>query len=130
MKHGMITRDLSDCETLIMKIIWDAKEDVAVQELIVRLRERFGKDYARTTVVTFLKKLSDKGYVSTYRIGRASYAHAEKDEEHYKQQLLEDETKFWFDGKPSGLMSALCKTQKISQEEADKIREMLNGLDG
>ena len=47
-----------------------------------------------------------------------------------KQQLLEDETKFWFDGKPSGLMSALCKTQKISQEEADKIREMLNGLDG
>ena len=79
MEHGMITRDLSDCETLIMKIIWDAKEDVAVQELIVRLRERFGKDYARTTVVTFLKKLSDKGY------GRASYAHAEKDEEHYKQ---------------------------------------------
>ena len=45
-------------------------------------------------------------------------------------RLLEDETKFWFDGKPSGLVSALCKTQSISQEEADKIREMLNDLDG
>ena len=32
MEHGMITRELSDCETLIMKIIWDAKEDIAVQE--------------------------------------------------------------------------------------------------
>ena len=58
-----VTRGLSACETLIMKVVWDAKEDIAVQELIVQLKEQYGKDYARTTVVTFLGKMADKGCV-------------------------------------------------------------------
>ena len=39
-----VTRGLSACETLIMKVVWDAKEDIAVQELIVQLKEQYGKD--------------------------------------------------------------------------------------
>ncbi|MCD8149379.1 MAG: BlaI/MecI/CopY family transcriptional regulator [Clostridiales bacterium] len=120
---------LSACETLIMKLIWDSHGDIAVQDLIVRMRERYEKDYARTTMVTFLKKLSDKGYVSTYRVGRISYAHAEKSEEQYKQQMLSEETDFWFGGKPSRLVSALCSSQKISEDEIRSIRELLDDLD-
>lgn len=92
-----VTRELSACETLIMKVVWDAKEDIAVQELIVQLKEQYGKDYARTTVVTFLGKMADKGFVSTHRRGKNAFVHAEKNEDAYKSKLMNEETDFWFE---------------------------------
>ena len=38
--------DLSACETMIMKVIWDAKEDIALQDLIRELADRYKKNYA------------------------------------------------------------------------------------
>ena len=67
-----LNEELSACESVIMKVIWDAKEDIAVQEIIQELGIRFDKHYARTTVVTFLHKMAEKGYVSTYRKGKAA----------------------------------------------------------
>ena len=52
--------ELSPCEALIMKLIWEAPQDIPVQELIDQLRDDYGKDYARTTVVTFVGKLDRK----------------------------------------------------------------------
>ena len=56
--------ELSPCEALIMKLIWEAPQDIPVQELIDQLRDDYGKDYARTTVVTFVGKLKDKALIS------------------------------------------------------------------
>ena len=70
--------DLSACETMIMKVIWDAKEDIALQDLIRELADRYKKNYARTTVVTFVHKIVDKGFATTYRKGKAAYIHTEK----------------------------------------------------
>ena len=91
-------RNLSACETIIMKAIWDMGEDISIPDLIVRLKEKHGKDYARTTVVTFLLKLSDKGFVRTYRKGKLSYAHAMKSEDEYRKKLLVEELEYWFRG--------------------------------
>lgn len=70
--------DLSACETMIMKVIWDAKEDIALQDLIRELADRYKKNYARTTVVTFVHKIVDKGFATTYRKGKAAYIHPKK----------------------------------------------------
>ena len=68
--------ELSGCECLIMKTIWDVREGIAVQDLIRELAVRYDKNYARTTVVTFLHKMAEKGFVSTYRKWKSSYVHA------------------------------------------------------
>ncbi|MCD7922511.1 MAG: BlaI/MecI/CopY family transcriptional regulator [Clostridiales bacterium] len=122
-------KKLSACETLIMKLVWDAEGDISVQKLIVEIRERYGKDYARTTVVTFVKKLMDKGYVSTYRVGRASFVHAERDEYLYKQRLMSEATDFWFEGKPSGLLAAVCSGRNVPEEEILAMRKLLDELE-
>lgn len=119
-------RNLSASETIIMKAVWDAQGDIATQELIKVLRTQYGKDYARTTVVTFLLKLSDKGFVRTYRQGKLSYVHAMKSEDEYKAKLLREETDFWFQGKVSKLVSALCSVKKLTKEEAAEIRSILD----
>ena len=124
------SQELSAGEILIMKLIWNAKEDIAVQELIVKMKEQYDKEYARTTMVTFLKKMSDKGYVSTYRIGNASFVHAEKSEEWYKKELINREKDFWFNGSPSLLMATALHSEKdISKEEIQRMRELLDEFD-
>ena len=117
--------DLSACETMIMKVIWDAKEDIALQDLIRELADRYKKNYARTTVVTFVHKIVDKGFATTYRKGKAAYIHPEKSLAAYRDELLQQQLEFWFDGKPSAFLSAWCEKNKLSREEADRIREII-----
>ena len=76
--------ELSVCEAPIMKIIWESNPDISVPELVKQLNEQYGKEYARTTVVTFLTRMAGKGYITTQRRGRISYVHAIKSEQEYK----------------------------------------------
>ncbi|MBR6665857.1 MAG: BlaI/MecI/CopY family transcriptional regulator [Lachnospiraceae bacterium] len=122
-------RNLSASETTIMKAIWDAGQDISIPDLIELLRTDYGKDYARTTVVTFLLKLSDKGFVRTYRKGKLSYAHAMKSEADYRTKLLNEETDYWFEGNVSNLFSALCSSRKLTKEEILEIRSLLDDID-
>lgn len=91
--------ELSPCEALIMKLIWEAPQDIPVQELIDRLRDDYGKDYARTTVVTFVGKLKDKRFVDTYRKGKAV-----------------------------DMVASICESQKLEDDEIKRIKKILNGL--
>lgn len=129
MRKKVVEKELSACESVIMKVVWDAKEDIQLQDLMEALRVQYGKDYARTTVATFLQRLSDKGFVTTYRKGRISYTHALRSEEEYKNKMLREETDFWFQGNASKLMSALCKTKKLTKDEVQQIKEILDGMD-
>lgn len=129
MNEQMIGREISGCESLIMKIVWDSKEDISTPELIDELRTRYGKDYARTTVVTFVQRLAEKGFVSTYRKGRTSYVHALRKEKEYTEKFMHDAETFWFAGSTSKLFAALCNTKKLSKKEIEQIRETLDGLD-
>lgn len=128
MKKAVI-RELSACETLIMKVIWDAKDDIAVQDLIVQLKEQYGKDYARTTVVTFLGKMADKGFVSTHRRGKNAFVHAEREEDAYKSKLMSDETDFWYEGQIDQLVASACSKRKVSKEEIQRLRELLDSME-
>ncbi len=118
--------DLTNCEKMIMKVIWDEEGDCELQHLINELRDRYGKNYARTTVGTFLKKLINEGYVSTHRVGRASYSHAEISEADYLEYLMNKENHFWFAGSQSKMLDALVRAEAVSDDEMSKMKEILN----
>lgn len=122
-------RNLSGAESLVMKAIWDAGEDIAVPDLMTALRIKYGKEYARTTIQTFLLKLSGKGFVRVYRKGKLSYVHAVKEEEDYKAKLLREEMEFWYHGNPAELLSGLFRAGKMKEEDREQIRRALDGLD-
>ena len=121
-------KNLSASETNIMKAIWDAKEDISVPDLMEQMKIKYGKEYARTTVATFLLKLSGKGFVRSYRKGKLSYARAIRSEEEYKKKLMVEEAEFWFEGKITDVMSALCSEKKLTKEEVDEIRSILDDI--
>lgn len=121
-------KNLTISETTIMKVIWDEETDISMPDLIEKLRTKYGKEYARTTVGTFLVKLSAKGFVKTYRQGKISYVHATKKEEDYKNRLLSEETEFWFRGSIPSVISALCREQKLTKEDISEIRSILDDI--
>ncbi len=112
-----------------MKAVWDAGDDISIPDLITVLREQYGKDYQRTTVVTFLSRLAGKDYVETFRRGRLSYARPLKSEEEYKSYLAGRELNRWFRDDASDYVSSLLKERGISKEEKEKIRRLLDELD-
>ena len=123
MSKEFFSRELSACEALIMKSIWDYDGDMPLQQLLDTLKNEYQKDYARTTVATFLSRLTAKGYVQTYRKGRTSYSHALMDKDEYKAKLIREQADFWFNGDDVALVKALAKSKQYSQEEADQISD-------
>lgn len=98
---------LTACEEVIMKAIWNADGDIATQDLIEVLRTQHEKDYARTTVTTFLIKLTAKRFVQTYRKGKNSYVHATIKEDEYKDMILKHMIDFWYAGDVESLQKKL-----------------------
>lgn len=122
-------RNLSASESMVMKTIWDAREDISVPDLMTALKVKYGKEYARTTVQTFLLKMIGKGFVHIYRKGKLSYVHALKDETEYKAKLLREEMDFWYRGNPAELVASLFRAGEMTEEDKEQIRRALDGLD-
>ena len=59
----METNDISACERLVMKAIWDTPEEMALQEIMDKVNEENGKSWKPQTVSTFLARLVRKGFL-------------------------------------------------------------------
>ena len=64
---SMRRNELSECELIVMKCVWDGNGDITCAEVIEKLKTKYGLDYAETTVYTFLKNLKNKGFIETYK---------------------------------------------------------------
>lgn len=125
-------KELTASELIIMKAIWDAGEDIAKMKLQERLRDQYGRNYAMTTISTFLVNLINKGYIKNYRVGKMSYIHVLKSEEAYKESQILKQKKFWYGGKASDLICAVFKATKkseLTKEDTDRIRSLLDEMD-
>lgn len=92
---------LSPTEEIILQAIFDlqdASEEVPVPELTEHLGKKCGKDYARTTVVTFIERMATKGAVTKYRKGRISYVIPLYSKEAYRDFLVNELISGWYNG--------------------------------
>ena len=128
-KDSLNENKLTHSQLLIMKCVWDHGEDISYQELMSVLAKRFGRDYHRSTLVTFLQQMENKGYITTHREGRFAYVHALMTEEEFQKVHAREETDFWFHGKASIFLSALYKAEGIPAEDAEQIRRLLDEWD-
>ena len=129
MKGIIMKKDLSPAEELIMRAVWAFEHDPDLPILTEYLKEEYGKEYARTSMVTFLLRLSNKGFVETYRKGRLSYVHALKSEDEYRVEVAKKDMNFWFKGGAVSFLSTLHSYGRLTEEDRQKIKEYLDELD-
>ena len=108
-------------ESRFADIIWQ-NEPVTSSELVKKAKEELG--WARTTTHTVIRRLCDKGlFVNENGTVTAKLSR----EEFYTNQSLQyvEET---FDGSLPKFIAAFTKGKKITKEEADAIRKMIDEM--
>ena len=101
-------------------------DNVAVADLLERLKTEYGKEYARTTNQRILcPTLRDKGYV-TYE--KRSHAYVYKpliSEQDYQKELMKRYQKTSFSGSAVEFIRAYLDSQELTAEDLKAIRELV-----
>ena len=117
---------LGTTEMEIMNHVWELGDATvaAVQHEILKQRQ-----VAYSTILTIMRNLTNKGYL-TYRTEGLTYIYqATKPAEEVRQTMLEGMLDKVFNGSSVALMQALVSSEKLSQEERDEIKRMIDEME-
>ena len=124
----MYYKELTECETMVMRTIWNAKGEISVQEIIDEVADTYGKRMKRTTASTFILRLRDKSYIEGRQEGRNVYYRAIVSEEDYKKSRAKDYLQFWYDGSLEKAVVMLCESAQLSREKCEMIKKVVGEL--
>ena len=119
---------LAGAELEVLKALWDGGPGT-VREVNTRL-EGQGHRWAYTTVQTMLQRLEAKGYVRSERARPAHTYAAAVSRERVLSQRLRDLADQYCDGTASPLLLALVEGGRISAAEIQRLRKLLDDLEG
>ena len=122
----MTLENLTDCEQLVMKTVWDAAEELSLMEIMQRVNDKYHKEWKPQTVSTFLARLVRKGYLRHYRQGRVFFYQILVPIEEYKGQLTNDYVIFWNHDNADELLCALIRERPLRSEEIERINSLIN----
>lgn len=111
---------ISDYELELMKIIW-ANGGTALYSEIADNLEKKGYKWTKSTIITLLSRLGDKGLLKISKIGRRNKYHSlisEQDYQTIQTRILVDKM---YNGDTSGLVATLIKRDFLS---ADDLKEL------
>lgn len=125
----MATRriQLSDTELEVLKALWEARA-ATVRELHEKLAAE-GRQWAYTTVLTFLVRLETKGFVASERSGVAHVYRPVVTRETLLRRKLSDLARELCDGASTPLVKALVQGKKFSPDEIDQFRQLIDELE-
>lgn len=116
---------LPDAELEIMNALWDADAPLTAAELETALP---GPPRARTTLLTLLARLEEKGCVTREKRGRGYLYTAALTRAAY---LSAESRSLWgrlFGGSPRNFVAALAETDTLTDADIDELAEYLEEL--
>lgn len=87
--------NLTNCEEIVMKTVWDAERELDLSDITQRVNEVYHKEWKPQTVSTFLARLVRKGYLTNYRHGRVFYYQILVTQKDYLERMAERFVAFW-----------------------------------
>lgn len=129
MEQDKIQEELTDCEVLVMKVIWESDEIMSIQEITTKINQRYKKDWKVQTVSTFLSRAVKKGYLNMKRSGRTFYYYPMVTQEEYGTREIVKCVETWGGGKLGKLMASFTEVKSLTEKEKEEIRRLLDGMD-
>ena len=120
---------LTECEALVMKVIWNSEESLSLQEITERVNSQYHKDWKPQTVSTFLGRIVRRGYLTMKRKGRLFYYYPTISEEEYGRREITRCVDFWSEGKADVFLAAFSQERNLTEEEKQRIRSLIDGID-
>ena len=113
---------LSDLQLMVMKALWEHRT-LSVSETHKLLNQE--KPMALTTVATLLKRLQEKDIIGAEKQGRKLVYFPLVSESEVKNSMLGNMLQHLFNGKPAELVHHLVDHDDISEQDLNKIRQIL-----
>jgi len=114
---------LTDAEWKVMETLW-REEPRTIMQITKELQEETG--WTKYTVMSFLKRMEDKGAVHFIEGERAKLYYSDLKREDASLQEAEEFLEKVFEGRLGLMVNAMVKRQALSEEE---IRELYDILD-
>ena len=115
---------ISESEMEIMKIIWDKGEPVTTAYILDSLKTA----WKHTTVLTFLKRLTDKGVLRCEKIGKTNCYSPLMSESEYKNAQTREFMSELHSGSLKNFLTALYGEKRPTKNEIDEIKEWFEGV--
>src|SRR5213596_2892557 len=114
------TMTLTNAEHRIMEVIW-ARGSATVSEVVEALK---GRD-AYTTILTLMRILKAKGYLSSRKEGRAFVFVPKVDRDTAARKAVHQLLTKFFAGSPSELVLTFLREEEITPDELDELKEKI-----
>lgn len=119
MKAG---KRLPDAELEVMQAIWSLEPPVTA----AAVQQRVSKEWKATSVLTFLSRLCDKGFLSCEKEGRQNYYTPLVSRETYLQRESTSFVRRLCDGSVKNLVASLSDAGALTEQDIDDLRAFLD----
>jgi BlaI family penicillinase repressor len=111
---------MGNAEAEIMKILWERKGKPATSpEIRKALKDKV--EWARSTILTLLRRLVEKGFVACEKGDVFSYTPLVSEEEYIRYQTHNFIDRI-YDGSVKNLLSALCRANSLSKKDIEELQ--------
>lgn len=116
---------LTEAEQRVMRVLWD-KGEASVREVTDALEKTYPVAY--NTVLTILRILTDKNYVSPRQDGRAFIYTPSVSRGEAQTRALKKMMSTFFEGSPTELAQHLIRTENLSADELQSLKDELDSI--
>lgn len=119
-------KTLPNSELELMVIIWKAGRPLTRMEIEQQLPEE--RQLSKTTVLSFLSRLEEKGFLRTEKHGRNNYYFPLVKAEEYQRQEGSSVLKKLYDNSVKKFVASLYDGKELSKEQIDELKDYLDSL--
>jgi BlaI family penicillinase repressor len=116
---------LTEAEQRVMRVLWE-KGEASVREVTDELEASYPVAY--NTVLTILRILTDKDYVTPRQDGRAFIYKPAVSRAEARSRALRKVVSTFFEGSPKELAQHLIRTENLSAKELKALKDELNSI--
>ncbi len=113
---------ITEAEQELMKILWDQPAGITSNEL----REKLDKNWERTTVLTLLSRLTDKGAVLVDKDKRPNVYSSLISKDAYGLSRTRSILENLYNGSVKTMMAALCSCGDLTEADLRELQELLD----
>jgi len=111
---------LADREAELMEVLWDFGPAT-----VAEVRDRVSDDLAYTTVLTMLRTLENKGYVTREADGKAHRYAPRIDRDDARRSALRAMSEKFFKGSTAMLLTHFVAEERLSNDDLQRLRKLL-----
>ncbi len=119
-------KTLPNSELELMMILWNADRPMTRTEIEERLPEK--RRLSKTTVLSFLSRLEEKGFVQVEKEGRSNCYVPIVKEQDYLQQESGSILKRLYGSSVKKFVAALYDGDRLSKEQIEELKDYLDSL--